>query len=743
MPPLYRRSIERELNNGMSKQAQRVKTPTVLQMEAVECGAAALAIVLGYFKSYVALEELRVECGVSRDGSKAVNILKAARRYGLTAKGYKKEPEQLRSMQGPMILHWNFNHFIVLEGFKKDRVFINDPGMGPRVISAEEFDQSYTGVVLTFEPSEDYVRQGRKRSIVGALHRRLKGSELAVLFVVLAGLGLVVPGLMIPTFTKIFVDQILLGQMNHWLMPLLMGMAMTAGLLGLLTWLQQHYLLRLETKLALNTSSRFFWHVLRLPIQFFTQRSSGEISSRVMINDRVAQLLSGELANACLGMLMIVFYVILMLQYSVLLTAVGVVIALVNVFFLRLVARQRIDQNQRLVQERGKMQGVSMGGLQVIETLKASGSESDFFANWAGQQSKLMNSEQELGVSTQVLAAVPVFLTALTTAVILSVGGMQVLDGVLSIGMLVAFQSLMSSFLQPVNRLVELGSTFQEVKGNMDRLDDVMNHPVDAQLADPASMNLGQLDKPEQTIQQAKLAGFLELKNVSFGYNKLDGPLIENFNLQLKPGSRVALVGGSGSGKSTLSKLIAGIYQPWSGEILFDGKPREQISRDLLCNSLAVVDQDISMFEGTVRENLTLWDQTVPEADMVQAAKDASIHEDIASRSGGYEYELEESGANFSGGQRQRLEIARALVGNPSILVLDEATSALDPKTEKAVDESFRRRGCTCVIVAHRLSTIRDADEIIVLDRGKVVERGTHEQMREADGYYARLISEH
>ncbi|MFC0328654.1 NHLP family bacteriocin export ABC transporter peptidase/permease/ATPase subunit [Paenibacillus sepulcri] len=720
---------------------KRVKTPTVLQMEAVECGAAALAIILGYYRSYVPLEELRVECGVSRDGSKASNVLKAARKYGLTARGLKKEPEALRSMKGPMIIHWNFNHFLVLEGFKENRVFLNDPVSGPRVVTYEEFDKSYTGIVLSFEPSPEYKRHGEKTGIAGSLKKRLKGSETALLYVILAGLFLIIPGLVIPTFTKMFIDNILLGNNQSWLIPLLVGMAITAFVRALLTWLQRYYLLRLETKFSLSTSSAFFWHVLRLPMGFFSQRFSGEIGSRVMINDRVAQLLSGDLAVAALNSVMIVFYLILMFQYSIILTLLAVATALINVVFLRFVARQRVDQNMRLLQEGGKMQGVTMNGLQMIETLKSSGSESDFFAKWSGYQTKLLNSQQQLGVSSGMLSALPTLLSGISSAVILAVGGFQVMDGVMTIGMLVAFQSLTASFIEPVNKMVQLGSSLQEAEGGLKRLDDVLNHDVDSQIA--AAAELYPSDEEEAQPKNAKLAGFVELRNVTFGYNKLEGALIENFSLQLKPGSRVALVGGSGSGKSTIAKLIAGVYAPWSGEILFDGINRDELPRTLISNSLAVVDQDIHMFEGTIKDNLSLWDLTIPETDIVRAAKDACIDDDISSRSGGYDHVLAEGGGNFSGGQRQRLEIARALSGNPSVLVLDEATSALDPKTEQIVDTSFRRRGCTCIIVAHRLSTIRDADEIILMQRGKVAERGTHHDLLLKNGAYARLIQDH
>jgi ABC-type bacteriocin/lantibiotic exporter with double-glycine peptidase domain len=462
-----------------------------------------------------------------------------------------------------------------------------------------------------------------------------------------------------------------------------------------------------------------------------------------MINDRVARLLSGELAVAMLNCFMIIFYLILMLQYSITLTLIAIGVALLNIVFLRYISRSRNDQNQRLLQEGGKMQGVSMNGLQIIETLKSNGSESDFFAKWSGYQGKLMNSTQQFGVSNQFLNAVPTLLSGVSSVIILSIGGLQVMEGALTIGMLVAFQSLSSSFIDPVNQMVNLGGSLQEAGGSMKRLDDVLQYPIDRQFAAQATQGEGAPAGKSVDQDKAKLSGYVDIQNVSFGYSRLEEPLVSNFSLSLKPGMRIALVGGSGSGKSTVAKLVAGIYEPWSGEIRFDNQTRQQIQREKIGNSMAVVDQDISLFEGTIKDNLTFWDSTIAETDVIRAAKDAAIHDSITERSGGYEHLIAENGGNFSGGQRQRLEIARALAGNPSILILDEATSALDPATEKIVDDSFRRRGITCLIIAHRLSTIRDADEIIVMHRGKIAERGTHKELLERKGAYAKLIQEH
>ncbi|MEN6462423.1 MAG: NHLP family bacteriocin export ABC transporter peptidase/permease/ATPase subunit [Syntrophomonas sp.] len=715
------------------KTGKRVKVPTVLQMEALECGAASLAMILAYWEKFVPLEILRTDCGVSRDGSKASNVLKAARNYGLEAKGFRKEPQALKEMQFPMIIHWNFNHFLVLEGFQDGKVYLNDPASGPRVVAEEEFDQAYTGIVLTFSPGPNFTKGGAKPNILRSLQMRIKGSETALTYIVLVGLALVIPGLVIPMFSKVFVDDILLQGKTGWILPLLLGMGFTAILRGVLTWIQQYYLLRLETKIALSTSGQFLWHILHLPADFFSQRYAGDISSRINSNDTVAQLLSGQLATTVLNFIMIIFYFVLMLQYSIVLSFIGVIAAMINIFYLNYVSKKRVDLNRKLMQDKGKLIGTAMSGLQTIETLKATGSESDFFAKWSGYKAKVLNAEQDNATATNYLSNLPYLLSTLTNTVVLIVGGFIILKGDMTIGMLVAFQSLMTSFLTPVSSLVELGGKLQELVADMNRLDDVLKYPRDDAIQE--------LPTPDTLNEYSRLEGYIELRDLSFGYSRLEPPLIESFNLSLAPGARVAIVGGSGSGKSTVAKLLCGIYQPWSGEILFDGHPRQHIPRAVISNSLAMVDQDISMFPGTIRDNITLWDDTVSEFDLIRAGKDACIHDDITIRPGGYDLLLSEAGTNFSGGQRQRIEIARALITNPSILIMDEATSALDPLTEKLVDENIRRRGCTCVIVAHRLSTIRDCDEIIVMEKGKIVQRGSHEDLMNTGGHYADLMN--
>lgn len=710
---------------------RRARVPTILQMEMVECGAAALAMVLAYYGKFVSLEELRLACGVSRDGSKASNMVRAARRYGMRARGYKLDLPALRRMPLPMILHWNFNHFVVLEGFGRNgRAYVNDPAFGRRVVTAQELDQSFTGVGLTLRPGPEFEPGGARSGIVAGLRARFGRAHGAILFAVLASLALAVPGIAVPGLSRIFVDEILLGGVREWTRPVLLALAVSTGAIVVVTALQRRSLLRLETRLALANSSRFLWHVLHLPMEFFAQRFPGEIGSRVAINDRIAQLLSGELAAAVLGAFVVSIYAALMIRYDAYMAGIVVAAAAVNIAALRYMARSRTDFSQRLMHERGKLLGTAMGGLMNIESIKATASEPDFFARWAGYYAKVVNAKQQIGRQTQLLAAVAPLATALGSALVLGQGGLRVVDGQMTMGMLVAFHGLMLAFFAPLTQLVTLTATVGEVQADMRRLDDVMG--MRARQAN---------DDREDDLQPVpKLTGRLELSRVSFGYSRMEPPLIRDFTLSLRPGARVALVGASGSGKSTIARLVAGLYEPWTGEIRLDGKPRARVPRRTLQNSISVVDQEPFLFEGTVRENLTMWDDTVEDADVIRAARDACIHDDIMARPGGYSALVEEDGRNFSAGQRQRLEIARALVNNPTILVLDEATSALDSTTELRVAENLCRRGCTCLIVAHRLSTIRDCDEIIVLERGRIVQRGTHDELMREEGTYRRLI---
>lgn len=708
---------------------RRVRTPTALQMEVAECGAASLRMILAHFGRWVPLDELREASGVSRDGVKASNIAKAARGYGLVAKGFRQDLDELRAGPLPVIAYWDFDHFLVVEGYAPGRWFLNDPAYGPRTVTEDEFDRSFTGVVVRAEPGRDFEKGGEPPAVLAALARRLRHSLGGLAFAVLAGLGLVVPGLVLAVLTKAFVDQVLVAERPGAIWPLLGFLAVAAVVIVALTALRQNYLMRLETKLSLYSSGTFVWHVLRLPMSFYAQRSGGEVSARVPGNDRVAMLLSSEVAASLIDSGVVILYFVVMVGYDLQLALIGLVAAAVNVVVLQVVARRRRDGNLRVLQDRGSLMGGAMEALSTIESIKAAGRESDVFARITGLHAKAVSGEQRLGVASLPLSVVPALLTALTTAAILGIGGLSVVAGAMSIGTLVAFQLLMTRFSEPIGRFVQLGGTLQEISGDLVRLDDVLANPVDEAEGE------WQLGEPE------RLVGRLELRDVTFGYSPLERPLLDGVSLVVRAGHRVAIVGGSGSGKSTIARLVAGLYRPWSGEILFDGRPRQSWSQETLTTSLAFVDQAATLFSGTVRDNLTMWDASIPEGRVVQAARDAGIHEQIVVRPGGYSADVREGGRNFSGGECQRLEIARALATEPRILLLDEATSALDPATEQLIDRNVRRRGCTTLIIAHRLSTIRDCDEIIVMDRGRIAERGTHEQLIARSGLYGELFA--
>lgn len=710
---------------------RRMKTPSILQMEAVECGAASLAMILASHGGWYPLEELRVACGVSRDGSKASNILKAARSYGMTARGFRKEPEGLADLPWPAILHWNFNHYVVFEGMTETHAFINDPALGPRVITREELSEAFTGVVLTFEKTETFRRTSRPSGLLSAFRSRVTHSHAGLGLIVLLSLALVIPGVVLPVYAKLFVDGVLMLNQEHWVKPLFIALALTALIRAALTHLRASLILRLKTKLTVTGAAAFVWRVLNLPIAFFSQRSPGEIADRIEASGRVAEVISADMANAVLNWGTLIFFALVLIGYDPVLGAMTVALGLPNLFVLRLVQNRLKQDSMRLSVEQGKLGGATVGIIYNIETIKASGLETSSFSRWAGIHARMLNTTQALGAKSMITGLAPPLLAGLIEAAILGLGALRVMEGAMTIGDLVAFQLLATSFTAPLASLVALSPKLAGIRADLNRVDDAMRNPVDPLLLET--------DGGGSSVPTL-LQGRLEIDAVTYGYNPLGEPLLEALSLKADPGERIALVGRSGCGKSTLGRIICGLAAPWEGEVRIDGIPLGRLDQYRRAANIAYVDQDIFLFEGTVRENLTLWNPDVPDDAITRALQDAAILDDIVARPGELDTMVEEGGRNFSGGQRQRLEIARALVGDPAVLVLDEATAALDPQTEKLIDDNLRRRGCTTIIIAHRLSTVRDCSEIIVMDQGRIVERGAHETLIERDGAYAALI---
>ena len=709
------------------------KVPVVMQMEALECGAASLTMILAYYGKWLPLEQVRADCGVSRDGSNAKNVLRAARSYGLSAKGYRFEPEDLKTYgKFPCIIHWNFNHFVVLNGFKGDKAVLNDPAKGCYSVSMETFDKSFTGICLMFEPTESFEPDGKPRSVWAFAMERLKGAGTAVAFTVIVTVISSLLSLIQPAFSRIFLDRLLTGVNPDWTGPFLWALSALAAVQVLLAFIRSVYSARIHAKIAAVGSTSYLWKVLRLPMEFFSQRMAGDIQHRMGSNASIAENLVNTLSPLVIQAAMMVFYLVVMVRYSVMLTLVGVFSIVINLFVSRYISRKRVNLTRVQMRDAGKLSGTTVAGIEMIETIKASGAENGFFEKWSGYQASVNAQKVEFSRLNRRIGLIPQLVSTLTDTAVLVLGVWLVMEGQFTVGMVMAFQGFLNAFSAPATQLISAGQTIQELRTDMERIEDVMRYPDDA-VCDDTPLN--------EDVQYDKLTGAIEMKNVTFGYSRLAEPLIRDFSMTLKQGSRVAFVGASGCGKSTLAKLISGLYQPWSGEILFDGKPQTAIDRSVFTGSLAVVDQDIILFEDTITNNIKMWDSSIEDFEMILAARDAQIHSDIMQRDGGYNYKLTEGGKDLSGGQRQRLEIARVLAQDPTIIILDEATSALDAKTEYDVVKSIKDRGITCIVVAHRLSTIRDCEEIIVLDRGVVVERGTHEELYARNGFYTKLVT--
>ncbi|MCR5539120.1 MAG: NHLP family bacteriocin export ABC transporter peptidase/permease/ATPase subunit [Lachnospiraceae bacterium] len=708
------------------------KVPVVMQLEALECGAAALAMVMAYYGKWVPLEQVRLDCGVSRDGSKAKNIFLAAQHYGFDVKAFRFSVESIREKgQYPCIIHWNMNHFVVLNGFKGKYAYLNDPARGTVRVTMEEFDASFTGVTIIPVPSADFEPGGKQKSTLSFARKRLIGAGAAVVFVMLTTAIGYLFGIINSVTSRIFMDRLLTGINREWLYPFISMLALLALIQIIVAWAQAIYSLKINGKMTIIGSTTYMWKVLRLPMEFFSQRLAGDIQSRAGMNASIAGTLVNTLAPLLLNTIMMVFYLVLMIRQSLLLTLIGLAAMILNIIMSRIISRKRINITRVQMRDAGKLEAATVTGVSMIETIKSSGAENGFFQKWAGYQASVNVQNVKAAKTNSIFGMLPAFFSILANYAVLILGVWLIMQRQFTLGSVLMFQGFLSSFMAPAMTLVSAGQSIQEMRTQMERVEDVMEYPDDPGLKD---------ESPEGT-EYRKLRGNIELKDVSFGFSRLEPPLVRDFSLTLKPGDRVALVGASGSGKSTIAQLVSGLYQPWSGEILFDGKPRSAYPREIMVGSLAVVDQEIILFEDTVANNIKMWDESIEDFEMILAARDAQIHDDITALSGGYQHRLTSGGKNLSGGQRQRLEIARVLAQDPTIIILDEATSALDARTEYEVVNAIRARGITCIVIAHRLSTVRDCDEIIVMDHGLIAERGTHEELMKLGGLYADLVA--
>lgn len=722
-----KKKIKPTLTKGVAK------VPVVMQLEALECGAASLAMVMAYYGKWVPLEQVRIDCGVSRDGSKAKNIYIAAQHYGFDMKAFSMSPEALRDNgKFPCIIHWNMNHFVVLNGFRGKNVYINDPARGTVKITWEDFDKSFTGVVLIPTPSESFEPGGKRRSTIDFAKKRLVGTGAAVVFVMLTTAISYLFGIVDSVTSRIFMDRLLTNINPDWLYPFTVILILFAAAEIIVVWAQAVYSLKINGKMAVIGNTSYMWKVLRMPMEFFSQRLAGDIQNRSEMNASIAGTLVDTFAPLVLNTSMMIFYLVLMIKQSPMLTLIGISVIVINAVMSRIISEKRINVTRVQLRDAGKLDASTVTGIDMIETIKASGAENGFFQKWAGYQASVNAQTVKSARVDQFLGMIPTFFSTIANYAVLIIGVWLTMEGKFSLGAVMMFQGFLAAFMSPAMTIVSAGQTIQEMRTEMERVEDVMEYPEDISVSYTPEEESGEL---------RKLGGSIVIKDLTFGYSRLEQPLIENFNLEMKPGQKIALVGPSGCGKSTISKLVSGLYQPWSGELLFDGKPRSAYQREILTGSIAVVDQDITIFEDTIENNIKMWDRSIQDFEMILAARDAQIHDDIMKKEGGYRHKLTSGGKDLSGGQRQRMEIARVLAQDPSIIILDEATSALDARTEYEVINSIKARGITCIVIAHRLSTVRDCDEIIVLDKGKVVERGTHDELMDKGGAYADLVA--
>ena len=707
-----------------SKKRSVKKVPVVVQMETVECGAACLSMILAYYGKWLSLEQLRTDCGVSRDGSNARCIVQAARRHGLDAHGYRADISHLEHM-APAIIHWNYNHFVVFKGFDGGLAYINDPGIGSIAVSMEDFNRSYTGVAITASPTDQFKPHGHQTSILHYVRENIRGVSDAFIFTLIMGILTAFAGMLYPLFSQVFMDDIITGKNEEWTVPFFVGMGALVVFHFLLAFLDNVYGRRFSGSMSLKGNTRFLWHALNLPMEFFAQRYVGDIVQRQSLNETITTTLVRILAPYAINILLLIVYVVVMARYSFLLTLMGLMSVALNIYVVRKESELRNNLSRAMEQTEGKFYGITMSCVDNIESIKAAGAERRFFEFWAGYFARRNNQE----VLFEARSFSPYVFGHVANALVLILGAALILYGDFSIGMLMAFQGFMAEFMRPAMGLMQGSTTVIELRSQMERIDDVIAYPTEKWSDDT------------NEAHGAKMSGMFEMKNVTFGYSPTSEPLIKDFSMKVEPGKSIALVGTSGCGKSTIAKLVAGLYEPWSGDILFDGRKRSEISHEEYVNSVAVIDQHVVLFDDTISENLKMWDHSIEDFTMTMACIDSGIRNDIISRPRGFNTKLVKGGGNFSGGQRQRMEIATALAREPILLVMDEATSALDTMAEREVMQNIRQCGASLIVIAHRLSTVRDCDEIIVMDHGQIAERGTHDELMSRDGIYKKLMT--
>ena len=721
----------------LSSVFRKQKVPVVLQLEVVECGAASLAMAMAYHKMWVPLERLRVDCGVSRDGSSAKNILKVARMYGFDAQGYRVEPEDIDTIPLPCIIHWNMNHFVVLTKISKDTMHITDPARGEVKVPIEQFNTSFTGMAIEITPGEDFKPSGKPAGVWPFARQRLKGAAPIFAFIVAVTTLSSIIGIIATFMNRVFIDDFLSGGNPEWAYGFIALFLAFNFLSILLSIINRRINLKISAKFAVVSSGMFVWHALRLPMEFYSSRNAGDIASRQSENDNISLSLIHLFAPLFIDALMVVFYLFIVLRYSVLLTVIGFSSLIINYAINRFIIMKNVDISRVSARDSGKLGAMTVAGVEMIETIKSAGAEDGYFEKWSGIHASVSNSRIKGMRLTQTVGLIPQIASHAINIAIMLIGAYLIIRGSMTVGIFFAFQGFLTSFIVPFSKIINARMELQQTKTSMERVQDVFNYSTDVNYNEEFIMHNAELGDEGLF----KLSGAVEIKNLTFGYNRLSAPLLEDFNLTLRAGDSVALIGASGCGKSTITKLISNLYKPWSGEILFDGKAVGDLPREVFTNSVSVVDQDIILFQDSVNNNIKTWDKSIEDFEVIMASVDAQIHTTIIDRDGGYGGAVLEGGKNFSGGERQRLEIAGALANEPTIVILDEATSALDARTEFDVINAIRDRGITTIIVAHRLSTIRDCNEIIVLDKGKVVQRGTHDELHAVDGKYRELVS--